>query len=311
MALSLPRFVIRRLTSTLVVLVCVAALTFVIFHVLKPELFHDRRPMGVQLWDFLKGVFLHFDLGRSWTQGHRRVSSMVLDALPADLSLFAGGIVLGTAGGLACGAVCGLRPRSAVSRVLETLATAAICAPVYLVGLLAIFLFAPDIGSLPIPFLGGQGVYQPLTHDPLHWLQGLVLPWIVLAGPLWGMCLRMMRISIQDALDQDFIRTAMGKGLRPRTILRRHAVPAGAAPVIGLAGVQSVMVVSNALLLERVFNIPGILRMTTESMGTVEGHGTVDYPLLVGIVLVGALLIVLANIAADTIQAWLDPRVRT
>lgn len=311
MALSISSFVLRRAVRVLVVLASVLALTFLIFHVLKPELFHDPRPMAVQLWAFLKGVFLHFDLGRSWTQGHRRVSSMVLDGLPADLSLFAGGIVLGTAGGLACGAVCGLRPRSLVSRALEGVATVAICAPVYWVGLMAIFLFAPDIGSLPIPFVGGQGVYQPLTKDPLHWLQGLVLPWIVLAAPLWGMCLRMMRISIGEALEQDFMRTAAGKGLRPRTILRRHAVPAGAAPAISLAGVQSVMVVSNALLLERVFNIPGILRMTTESMGSVEGHGTVDYPLLIGIVLVGTLLIVAANLAADTVQAWLDPRVRT
>lgn len=311
MALSVSSFVLRRAVRILVVLASVLALTFLIFHVLKPDLFHDPRPMVVQLWVFLKGVFLHFDLGRSWTQGHRRVSSIVLDGLPADVSLFAGGIVLGTVGGVACGAVCGLRPRSLASRLLEGLATVAICAPVYWVGLMAIFLFAPDIGSLPIPFVGGQGVYQPLTKDPLHWLRGLILPWIVLAGPLWGMCLRMMRVSVQEALDQDFMRTAAGKGLRPRTILRRHAVPAGAAPAISLAGVQAVMVVSNALLLERVFNIPGILRMTTESMGSVEGHGTVDYPLLMGIVLVGTVLIVAANVAADTVQAWLDPRVRT
>jgi peptide/nickel transport system permease protein len=266
--------------------------------------------MLAQLGDFLDRAFLHFDLGRSWTQGHRRVSQMVLEGLPADASLLIGGLVLGTAGGLACGAICAVRPRSWYSRLLETVATVAVCAPVYWVGLMAIFLFAPDIGSLPIPFLGGQGTYQPLTQNPLHWLQGLVLPWIVLAGPLWGMCLRMMRTTMQDALDQDFMRTAMGKGLRPRTVIRRHAVPAGAAPVIGLAGVQAVTLVTNAILLERTFNIPGILRLTTESMGVIEGKGVVDYPLLMGIVLAATLFIVLANTAADGFHAWLDPRVR-
>jgi peptide/nickel transport system permease protein len=119
-----------------------------------------------------------------------------------------------------------------------------------------------------------------------------------------------MRMSMQDALRQDFMRTAMGKGLRWPAIVFRHAVPAGAAPVVALAGVNSVTVVTNAILLERVFNIPGVLRMTTGSMGSVEGRGTVDYPLLVGIVLVATLLIVVANLAADAIQAWLDPRIR-
>ena len=310
MALSLPTFLIRRAASILVVLVSVATLTFLIFHVLRPELFDHQRSMAAQLWTFLERAFLHFDFGRSWTAGHRRVSSMVLEGLPADASLLVGGMVLGTVGGLAGGAVAALRPRAPLSRLLDGLATVAICAPVYWVGLMAMFLFAPDIGSMPIPFLGGQGTYQPLTQDPLHWLQGLVLPWIVLAAPLWGMCLRMMRVAMQDALGQDFMRTAMGKGLRPRTIVRRHAVPAGAAPVIGLAGVQAVTLVTNAILVERVFNIPGILRLTTNSMGVIEGKGTVDYPLLMGIVLTATLFIVVANAIADALHAWLDPRVR-
>jgi peptide/nickel transport system permease protein len=310
MALPLPTFIARRLAIVLVVLVSVAALTFLIFHVLKPELFADQRSLAVQLGAFLERTFLHFDLGRSWSQGHRRVSAMVLDGLPADLSLFLGAMLLGTVGGLAGGAVCAIHPRAPLSRVLDIVATVAVCAPVYWVGLVAIYLFAPDIGSLPIPFVGGQGVYQPLTQDPLHWLQGLVLPWIVLAAPLWGMCLRMMRMSMQDVLGQDFVRTAMGKGLRWPTIVRRHAVPAGAAPVIALAGVNAVTVVTNAILLERTFNIPGVLRLTTRSMGSVEGHGTVDYPLLVGIVLVATVMIVIANLLADGLQAWLDPRVR-
>jgi peptide/nickel transport system permease protein len=310
MALSLPAFVIRRAASIVAVLVSVAALTFLIFHVVRPELFDHQRSMAAQLGTFLARAFLHFDLGRSWAAGHRPVSSIVLEGLPADVSLLVGAMVLGTAGGLAGGAVCALRPRAPLSRLLEGIATLAVCAPVYWVGLMAIFLFAPDIGSLPIPFVGGQGTYRPLTQDPLHWLQGLVLPWIVLAAPLWGMCLRMMRVTMQEALSQDFMRTAMGKGLRTRTVIRRHAVPAGAAPVIALAGVNAVTVVTNAILLERTFNIPGALRLTTVSMGTIEGKGMVDYPVLVGIVLAATLFIVIANVIADALHAWLDPRIR-
>jgi peptide/nickel transport system permease protein len=180
----------------------------------------------------------------------------------------------------------------------------------YWVGLMAIYLFSPEIGSIPLPFAGDQGTYAPVTDDPSRWLRGLLIPWLVLGAPLAGMCLRMMRATMQDSLDQDYIRTALGKGLPWATVVRRHAVPTGARSVMSLAGVTMATVVTNAVLIERTFNIPGVLRLTTKAMGNVEGQGTVDYPLLQGIVIAGALMIVLANLCADLVLAWLDPRVR-
>ena len=153
---------------------------------------------------------------------------MVAEGLPADLALLGGGIVIGTVDGLSLGAVCAIRPRSLFSRTLDGVATVMVCAPVYWVGLMAMYLFASDIGALPVPFAGGQGTYRPLTEDPVAWLRGLVLPWLVIAAPLAGMCLRMMRATMHDVLGQDFMRTALGKGLRRPTVVRRHAVPAGA-----------------------------------------------------------------------------------
>ena len=311
MAGSLITFVVRRTAAALTVLVGASLCCFLTFHVLRPDMFDGRGSFGSQLWDFLDRTFVHADLGRSWTIGHRRVTEMVLEGLPADISLLAGGIVIGTLAGIAGGAVCAVRPKSLVARGLGLFAAVAVCAPVYWIGLVAIFLFSPDIGTLGLPFVGGQGTYKPLTADPLHWLQGLILPWLVLAAPLAAMCLRMMRKTMVDALDADYLRTALGKGLRWRTAIRRHAVPAGASPVIALVGVTMAAVVTNAILIERTFNIPGVLRLTTVATGSIEGKGVVDYPVLQGIVVTGALMVVVASLLTDVALAWLDPRVRT
>ena len=311
MGASFATFLVRRVLAAFAVLVGVSVLTFMTFHVLKPEVFPSEPGLPAQLWDFLIAAFLRLDLGRSWTIGHRPVSDMVAEGLPADLALLGGGIVIGTVVGLSLGAVCAIRPRSLFSRTLDGLATILVCAPVYWVGLMAMYLFAHDIGALPVPFAGGQGTYRPLSDDPVAWLRGLVLPWLVIAAPLAGMCLRMMRATMQDALGQDFMRTALGKGLRWPTVVRRHAVPAGASPVISLAGVTMATVVTNAILVERTFNIPGVLRLTTQATGVIEGRGTVDFPLLQGIVLTGALFVVAASLLADAFHAWLDPRVRS
>ena len=310
MALSYLAFVVRRLAAAAVVVVGVGVVNFTTFHLLRPEMFAGQGSALAQLTDFLTNLLLRFDLGRSWGAGRREVSDMVLEGLPADASLLIGGILIGSLAGLAGGALCAVRPRAAVSVLLDRAAAVAVCAPVYFVGLAAILLFSPDIGRLPIPFVGGQGTYQPLTQDPVRWLQGLLLPWLVLALPIAGMCLRMMRHTMREALDEDYMRTAHGKGLRPRTAVRRHAMPVGAGPVISLAGVSMATIVTNAILIERTFNVPGVLRLTTVAMGSIEGKGAVDYPLLMGIVITGGMFVALGSLVADALHGWLDPRVR-
>jgi hypothetical protein len=118
MALLYLAFVVRRLAVAAAVVVGVAILNFTTFHVLRPEMFAGEGSTRSQLADFLAGLLLHFDLGRSWGFGRREVSDMLLDALPADASLLIGGIVLGTVARLAGGALCAVRPRSAVAIVL-------------------------------------------------------------------------------------------------------------------------------------------------------------------------------------------------
>jgi peptide/nickel transport system permease protein len=303
------RFVLTRVAICAFVVLGAASLTFLTFRLLRPELYAGEPAplpgLAEFLWRLVQG-----DLGRSPEFGNRPVMDLLVQGLPTDLWLMGGGLVLGVLLGLAGGAVCGLRPRAARSRVLEAVALLALCAPVYWLGIQAIFWFSADVGRLPVPFLGGQGAWAPFGESPSRWLQGMLLPWIVLALPVAAACLRMLRATLPEVLDEDFVRTADGKGLRPRTIVRRHVVPVGAPPVLSLGGVLSAAMVGNAVLIEQVFNIPGVLRTLTNATGGVEGGGGLDVPVLQGCVIAGATVVALAVLASEVVHAWLDPRVR-
>jgi peptide/nickel transport system permease protein len=248
-------------------------------------------------------VFLHADLGRSVQRnsGARPVMDMLREGFPADLSLVLGGLVVGAAGGVALGAVAQRNRGTLAGRGLEGFSAFAMSAPVYWVGLMAVQFFHPQIGRVARLPISVPNTYRPLTDDPLKWLESLWLPWIVLGLPLAAITMRMMRSTLADTLEEDFVRTAHAKGLTPARVLRRHAIPAA---VISLVGVSMGTVITNAILLEHVFSIPGVFDLMTQAINNA------DVPLLEGVAIAGAVLVVIANLLADLLHAWLDPRVR-
>lgn len=299
-------FLISRAATALGVIVATTALTHLSLRLLRPDAFpEDDRPLPLALLDFLRTVFLQFDLGQAGSMSDRPVTEVMAQGLPADLSLLAGGIAAGVMGGVAAGTLCAARPRTLAARVVEVLVALALVAPVFWVGLMSILLFAPGVGGpLSLPFFSEPGSYEPLTSDPLAWLGSLVVPWIVLGLPLAGLTARMMRSSMAEVLDSEFLRTASAKGLSERRVLHRHALPAAATPVATIVGIYGAAVASNALLVEQVFGLPGILR------GTLRASAIGDFELLQGLVIVSAALVVIGTFAADAIAGWLDPRVR-
>jgi peptide/nickel transport system permease protein len=297
-------FAARRLAAAVLIAALVSAITFVMLHVLRPESFFDPRPLPTQLGDFLWGAFTRFDLGRSYQPPFRPVGDLIVERLAADVSLFAGALVFGVAAGVAGGVTCVRHPRSVRTRLLHVVAMLALCAPVYWTGLLTILLFGSGIGRVAQIGIIDTGIYQPLTEDPIAWLGSLLVPWMVAGAPLAAICLRLTEASMRDADDTDFVRTALGKGLTPRAVAYRHSLPAAISPTIAFAGAYTPLVVGNALLVEQVFNIPGVFRYTP---GAVSNG---DFPLLQGMVLVGAVMVVLGNLAADLALARLDPRIR-
>jgi peptide/nickel transport system permease protein len=202
------------------------------------------------------------------------------------------------------GVVCVRRPRSFVSRALEVFAAVALCAPVYFVGLMVIFVFGPSVGG-PIPvFLVTVNTYVGLTEDPLTWLHALLVPWIVAGLPLAAMSLRMVRGTMPEAMEQDYVRTAVAKGVGPRRIAWRHALPIALPPTVSLAGSYAPMLIANVVLVEAVFGIPGAYRLIP---GAMENG---NFPVLMALTIVGSVFVVFCNAAADVALAAIDPRVR-
>jgi peptide/nickel transport system permease protein len=291
---SFGLFLLRRTIGVVLVSVAVTALTWVTLNGLH---------VG-DLLSYLERAFLHADLGDSRGRPLRPVTDILRETVPADLSLIVGALILGLGGGIAAGAVCALRPGTWLSRTLQFLATLMLCAPVYVVGMIVILVFGKSVGApVPLPFVSPNS-YVPLTHDPLKWLNSLIVPWLVVAAPLAAMYLRMTRAVLPEITEADYVRTATAKGLSPLRVTARHTLPVAVPPSLSLAGASLPLLVGNVILVEAVFGIPGVYRLIPGALD----NG--NFPVLQGIVIVGAVFIVVANALADVTLALLDPRVR-
>jgi peptide/nickel transport system permease protein len=300
---SLAKFFLRRVVSVVAVVVLVTTLTWVTFHGLRPEYFaYDERHTLVQLVDYLQRAFLHFDLGNSWEGSRPAVADMVRSGLPADLWLVALGLAFGLLVGMTAGAIVASRPRTRLARVIETVSMVFLCAPVYVIGLGLLLLFGDGIGMLDV---GLPLKYVYFEDDPARWALSLLAPSVVLGLPLAAGCQRMMTVAMRDIANEEYIRTAYAKGLSERTVVRRHEVPASAAPVFSLAGVSVPLMITNLVLVELTFGVPGIFQEIRTSMAEA------DFPMIQGTVIAAALLVAVSSLVVDLMLAWLDPRVRT
>jgi len=293
-----------RLAGLAAVVVGVTALTWLAMRVLRPAWFAgDDRAVPAQLADELRRAFLHFDLGRQWAPPGDRVAAIIRRGLPADLSLLAGATAFGVAAGAAAGTYCAARPRTVLARALEGAAALFIFAPLYVLGLGLILLFGSDIALVEI------GVHIPRAYVPFResaagWAGALVVPCVLVGLPLAALIMRLTRTSVRAVLGEEYILAAGAKGLSERTILRRHVLRAAGAPVISAAGMTVNLTITNVVLIEAVFGIPGVF----SNLKGAIAYG--DFPMLMGITIVGAALIALANLLADIALERLDPRIR-
>jgi peptide/nickel transport system permease protein len=308
----------------LLLLVFVSAVTFIVFNVfpstdpavlragrqptpavieqIRVDLGLDR-PIYVQFADYVYSVFRHLDFGRSYVT-NKDVLDQILENLPATISLTIGGVVVWLTIGLSIGIISAVRHRSLFDRVAIGLSLIAVSAPVYWLGLVALYLFAPDFGVFGLNFLGGQGAYVPFSEDPGKWFKALVLPWFVLAASFAAVYSRLLRGSLLEVLGEDYIRTARAKGLSERRVIGRHGVRSALAPVVTVLGLDIGILLGGAILTESVFNIPGVGRLAYDAI--LRG----DLPIVQGTVLFGAFFIIILNLLVDIIYALLDPRVR-
>ncbi|QEC49089.1 ABC transporter permease [Baekduia soli] len=294
-----------RLAGVAGVAVAATASAWLLVHGLRPSLFAgETGSLPARFWHFLDRAFLHFDFGMSNAGSRRPVATRIREGAPADVSLLAGGLACGMTLGIAGALVCARRPRGLLSRVLQALAMVGLCAPVYVVGLMALLFFGADIGVVPL----GLGIpldYVPFGDGPLRWAGSLVAPWIVLGLPLASMTLRVMLGELVEVAGEDYVRMARAKGLGEGAVLRRHVLPAALGPTTMFASASMPLLLTNAVLVEQVFAIPGLFSDFTRSIGAS------NYPLIYGMTAVGAVLIGVTTMLFDLFLSWLDPRVRT
>jgi peptide/nickel transport system permease protein len=315
------RYVIRRLLWGILVLILVSALTFLFFRIFptgnpavlragrdpQPKLIKEiekvlglDKSLPVQFWDYMKEIFFHFNFGYSY-YSQESVRSLIAERLPATISLTVGAAVLWVLAGIPVGIISALRRHSFLDRAAMGTALVLISAPTFWLGLIVLFLFANDIGKLHI--LPGAGSYVGLTYDPWKWFTSLIGPWFVLAASGAAIYARLMRGSLVETMKEDYIRTARAKGLPERTVVR-HGVRSALNPIITLLPLEIGTLLGGAVLVETVFNIPGIGRLGYNSI--IES----DFSVIQGTVLIAAMFIIVANIVVDILYAYFDPRVR-
>jgi peptide/nickel transport system permease protein len=259
------------------------------------------KPIYVQYWRYIKAVILHFNFGYSY-QNSQPVRQEIIQRLGATASLTIGAVIVWLLFGLPIGIISAIRSRTWLDRVTMGGSLLAISAPVYWLGLVALYLFANDIGLVHV--FDGAGTYTSLSSDPGRWFGSLLLPWLVLAASFAAFYARLLRSNLIETMSEDYIRTARAKGLSERRVVMRHGVRSAITPIVTVLGLDIGTLLGGAILTETVFNIPGVGRYAY------EGIVNADLPVIQGTVLFGAFFIVIANLVVDITYAFLDPRVR-
>jgi peptide/nickel transport system permease protein len=318
-------FIVRRLLWMVVLLLVISFLTYLIFYTLPsadpallragrqptPELIASIRetlgldqPWYVQYLKYLERLIFHFDFGYSY-QNNVSVREQIFDRLPATLTLAFGAMVVWLLVGIPIGIISAIRRGRLSDRFAMGAALVLISAPVYWLGLVALYLFSDDIGKFPL--LPGQGAYPSqgsIFSDPATVIPAMILPWCVLAASFAAIYARFLRGNLLEVMSEDYIRTARAKGLEERTVVFKHGVRSAITPIITILGLDLGILLGGAILTETVFNIPGIGRLAFDAIQKA------DMPTVQGTVIIGAFFIIMLNLVVDVVYAFLDPRVR-
>ncbi len=302
-------FVLRRLLAALPTLAFIIALSFLLTRLapggpfdeeqaLPPEIranleaaYGLDQPVLVQFGRYLSGL-LRGDFGPSFKFRDFTVSELIADGLPVSLTIGLAALGLALAIGVPAGIWSALTRGRATDRLVMTIAVAGISIPVFVIAPLLTLVFGIWLRWLPVA----------------GWMPGrpadLVLPVVTLALPVVAYLARLTRGSLLEVLRATWIRAARARGLPERTVILRHALPAAMLPVVSYLGPAAAAVLAGSLVVETLFGLPG--------MGRHLVHGALnrDYTLVMGMVIVYAALMILLNLLADLVYAWLDPRIR-
>lgn len=308
-------FIIRRLLLAVPVLLLVTVMVFSLLHLIPgdpatvilgpeatPEMVQTLReelglnkPLLVQYFTWL-GNILQGDLGRSLID-RTPVSYLILQRLPATLELTAGAFLVALCIALPAGLLSASRPGSWADHCCTAVSLAGLSIPYFWLGMMFIVLFAVKLGWLP------ASGYVPFFSDPAANLSAMILPMITTGLREAAVLTRMLRSSLLEVVESDYIRTAYSKGLNERTVLLGHALRNAMVPVITTSGLVIASLLGGLVITESIFSIPGYGRLIVESIFNR------DFVTVQGAILVSALFVVLINILVDILYTLVDPRI--
>ncbi len=262
---------------------------------IRAELWLDR-PLPAQYVHWLGNV-LHGRLGYSW-RNREDVAALIGEKLPVTAQLAVMAFLIGAAIGVPAGVLAAVRRNSVWDYLANAVGLAGLSIPTFWLGIMMILLFSVRLGWLP------PSGYVALTEDCARSLATTIMPAFVLGGAIAAVLMRHTRSAMLGAMGQDFIRTARAKGLPERVVVLRHALRNALIPVVTLGALELGTLLSGAVLTEQVFSIPGFGKMIVDAVFNR------DYPVVQGVVLVTATLIVVLNLLADVLYVLINPRLR-
>jgi len=331
-------FIIRRLIAAVFLLIIVSMVTFAIFFLLpklggqtnyglatqyvgrnptRSAVLQMERQLGLdkpvylQYWGYLRAIVAggHYGTGVGSVycpppcfgysfKTQQPVWPQMVSDIPVTASLAFGAAILWLIGGITIGVISALKRGTIFDRFSMGLALAGVSLPIFFTGLVSLELFSYKWPIFP------NVQFVPLTDNPLLWARNLVLPWVTLAFLYAALYARLTRAGMLETMGEDFIRTARAKGLPERTVIVRHGLRAALTPIITIFGMDLGALLGGAILTEYTFSLHGL------GLFTIEAINNDDFPEIMGVVLLAAFFIVIANLVVDVLYAVVDPRVR-
>jgi peptide/nickel transport system permease protein len=319
------QYLVRRLLWSAVLFLAVTFVTYVIFFLVPanparlaagqnatPELIaavEERLglndPVYVQYWRFLKSLVLAGSLGYSFID-RSSVNDEILRAAPITASLVFGAMLIVLAVAIPIGIFSALRPRSLLDRAAMTYVLIGISLPSFWIALVLSYAIGYKLGWTPI------AGYCEVVSVPeasncggfTDWAYHMILPWLALAIVQAGIYVRFVRAEVMETMTQDYVRTARAKGAPERTVMKDHILRNALLPVVTILGMDIGLLLGGAIFIETVFGLNGLGATAIRSIGQF------DLPMLQGVVIFGAMAIIVFTLIVDVLYAWIDPRIR-
>jgi peptide/nickel transport system permease protein len=312
----LVSFIVRRLIQAVIVIFLVTIISFLLLHIIpgdpvirvlgmhasEAQVAQLRHELGLDMPIYTQYVnwvwnLFHGDFGKSFIY-HEDVAKLILERFPVTFYLTFLSLTISTIIGIMAGVISGVKRGTFIDSFITLFANIGVAVPTFWLGLLGIYLFGLQLGWLPVE--GWISPFDDFWQSTRH----AIMPVAALAVPNIAIVARQTRSSMLETIHQDYIRTATSKGLAQNVVFYKHALRNALIPVVTLLGVTVAFLIGGEVLVETVFNIPGVGRLL------VRAALDNDYLIVQGIVLIVGVIVVFTNLFVDITYGWIDPRIR-